>query len=121
MTEKELQAAVIELAQTFGWKVAHFRPAMNARGDWRTPVAADGKGFPDLVMVSSTTVAFVELKSKKGRLSTEQKEWLEALTKVKAGNPDADFITYLERLDVGVWRPEDWTNGHIETYLRINA
>ena len=79
MTEKELQAAVIELAQTFGWKVAHFRPAMNARGDWRTPVAADGKGFPDLVMVSSTTVAFVELKSKKGRLSTEQKEWLEAL------------------------------------------
>ena len=47
MSERELQDAVIQLARLLGWRVAHFRPAMTTRG-WRTPVSADGAGFPDL-------------------------------------------------------------------------
>ena len=121
MNERELQEAVIELAQVLGWKVAHFRPAQNARGNWRTPVAADGKGFPDLVMVSSTTIAFIELKSAKGKLTTEQKDWIGDLMNVKSGPPNAYLITSDNRLAVGVWRPEDWISGTIEEYLRRNA
>ena len=58
MSEAVLQDAVIELANLKGWTVAHFRPAQNARGDWRTPVAAQGKGFPDLVMVRRDQLVF---------------------------------------------------------------
>ena len=70
MTETELQAAVIEVAHLFGWRCAHFRPAMTKHG-WRTPVAADGAGWPDLLLCRERTIA-VELKSAKGRLSLEQ-------------------------------------------------
>ncbi len=51
MTHAELQAAVIDCAHMFKWRVAHFRPAQNSRGDWFTPVAADAKGFLDLTML----------------------------------------------------------------------
>ena len=45
MREDDLQAWVIDVAHLRRWTVAHFRPAQNKRGDWRLPVAADGKGF----------------------------------------------------------------------------
>ena len=104
MTEAELQAAVIDTAHLFGWKVAHFRPAQNSRGDWRTPVAADGKGFPDLVLASARGVVFVELKSARGRLSDEQQGWVDTLR-------DAGAATH-------VWYPVDWDNGTIIAYLK---
>jgi hypothetical protein len=97
MTEAELQAAVIDLAHVYGWKVAHFRPAKTDKG-WRTPVGADGKGFVDLVLAApirpdaiTAEVLFVELKSATGKVSPEQHEWLERLY------PNAC-----------VWRPKDW-------------
>lgn len=93
MNEREFQRAVIEVAHSFGWKVAHFRTAMNARGVHMTPVAADGKGWPDLVLVhpQQGVALFRELKSADGRLSAEQARWLADLN--AAG------------LDAGVWRP----------------
>lgn len=72
--EAAFQAEVIDLAHLFGWKVAHFRPAMTKHG-WRTPVAADGKGFPDLLLVRDRVIA-AELKSDRGRLSHDQEAWL---------------------------------------------
>ena len=106
MTEAQLQAAIIELAQRCGYRVAHFRAAMNARGDWRTPVAADGKGFPDLVAVHPTRgVLWRELKSAKGRVSPEQQAWLDVL--VAAGQ------------DAGVWRPADWLDGTVDRALGL--
>lgn len=101
MTEAELQANVIELARYTGWMVAHFRAARVGdpeTGDqrWVTPVAADGKGFPDLVLVDARRgqILYRELKSPKGRLSPHQQKWLDALT--------------LAGADAGVWRPADW-------------
>ena len=94
MTEAQFQRSVIELAQRAKWKVAHFRPAQNAKGAWRTPVAADGAGFPDLVLVRDRVI-FAELKTDKGRLRPEQREWLDALA--FAGVNDAV-----------IWRPRDW-------------
>ena len=78
MTEAELQAAVVQLAQLLGWRVAHFRPARTERG-WRTPVAADGAGFPDLVMVRKERLLVAELKSVPGKLTDTQHDWLAAL------------------------------------------
>jgi hypothetical protein len=100
LSEAAFQAQVIDLAHTLGYRVSHFRAAMNAKGQWRTPVAADGKGFPDLVMVRADTkrwaprVIFAELKTDKGRLSSEQAAWLDALK-------SAGQETYL-------WRPRNW-------------
>ncbi len=93
-TEADFQRAVIDLAHTYWWIVAHFRPAMNSRGQWRTPVAADGKGFPDLVLVGRGRVLLRELKTNRGRTTIEQEVWLESLGEAEA--------------DVDVWRPRDW-------------
>ena len=95
MTESQFQAAVIELAQLNGWLCAHFRTA-KVGDSWQTPVAADGKGFPDLVLVhpKRKRVWFVELKSESGRLSPAQRAWMDALE-------SAGALT-------GVWRPSDW-------------
>lgn len=103
MSEKELQEAVLDLAALLKWRVAHFRPGLTQSGNWRTPVAADGKGFPDLVLVRDR-VLFVELKSARGTLTREQMDWGTALAQA-----EADFVT---------WRPKDWTDGTIERTLR---
>ena len=104
MTEKQLQKAVIDLAHLRGWKIAHFRTAMNADGSYVTPVAADGKGWPDLVLVRDQRLLFVELKSDGGDLRREQHEWLAAL---RGAHPS-----------VWVWRPDDWRRGLIASVLK---
>lgn len=103
MSEADLQACVIDTAHLLGWRVAHFRPGMNRRGQWQTAVAGDGAGFPDLVLVRNRVI-FVELKAAKGRLRDNQVEWMEALR---------DTGAWYE-----VWRPEDWRDGTIEKVLR---
>jgi hypothetical protein len=96
MLEREFQKKVIELAHMFGWKIAHFRTAINARGVHMTPVAADGKGWPDLVLVhpGRGVVLFRELKSDTGRLDPHQIAWGEWL--LACG------------MDWGMWKPKDW-------------
>ena len=65
---------VIDCARRqFGWTVAHFRPCQTEQG-WRTAVAADGAGFPDLTLVRDRII-FAEVKSMSGRLEPEQKAW----------------------------------------------
>lgn len=85
---------IIDLAHTLGWRIAHFRPAMTAKG-WRTPVAGDGAGYPDMHLVKGARQIFVEVKSDTGQLSAEQKKWLFALAQVP-GN------------EVFIWRPKAW-------------
>jgi hypothetical protein len=98
ISEADLQTAVIDTARVFGWRVAHFRPARTKHG-WVTPVAADGKGFPDLVLVNDTRLLFVELKSDKGKPSREQEQWLEGLNQVAA---------VCDQVGVHLWTPADW-------------
>ena len=100
ISERELQSVVIETAQHYGWMVHHDRPAMNARGDWRTAIAGH-PGFPDLVLVRTGQVLFVELKTDRGRLSAMQEQWRIA------------FDGLLE-----VWRPSDWLDGTVTRTLR---
>jgi hypothetical protein len=93
-TEAQFQKQVIGLAHLLGYRVAHFRPAMNARGGWRTAVAGDGKGFPDLVLVGRGRVVYAELKVGRNKLTAEQRGWFDAL--VNAGQECFE------------WRPSDW-------------
>ena len=102
LSEKQFQGQVISLLHLNGYRVAHFTPALNARGQWRTPIAADGKGFPDLVAVRPNEpdhhrdgrVLFIELKSDVGRLSKEQRDW------------SADLLS--SGAEAYVWKPKDW-------------
>lgn len=74
--ETQWAAKVADLAHLFGWHVAHFRPARNAAGGWRTPVGFDGAGFPDLVLTHDTgRVIFAELKTGRGQLQPRQQLW----------------------------------------------
>ncbi len=69
---------MIDLARMYGYRVAHFRPALTAHG-WRTAVSGDGAGFPDLVLVGRGRVIFAELKAADGTLTLEQRAWLSQL------------------------------------------
>lgn len=91
MTEAELLEGVLKLARMYGWRAAHFRPCQTGRG-WRTPVQADGAGFPDLILVRGDRVIAAELKRELApQPAVEQWAWLDALA--GAGVPSF------------VWRP----------------
>lgn len=110
MTEKELQDAVVDCARRLGWRVAHFGAARVGKGDrYITPVAYDGKGFPDLTMARAGRVIFAELKSAEGVLGREQADWLDALW--SRGNAAATHAMH-------VWTPADWHAGVVEAALR---
>lgn len=96
MTEAEWQTKVVETAQWFGWRVAHFENAQNRRGRYGAQVRYDGKGFPDLVLVHPERwlTLFRELKTDRGKLTPEQEAWGKALLHGAS--------------DYEVWRPSDW-------------
>lgn len=93
ITDTKRQLSLVHL---MGWTVAHFRAAQTGRG-WRTAVAGDGAGFPDLVLIKvgsgSGRTIFAELKKEKEKPSPEQQMWLDLL--YDAGN------------EVFLWFPSD--------------
>ena len=105
ISEAEWQQQVIDLAHAHGWMCAHFRPARTSKG-WVTPVAADGQGFPDLVLTRER-VMFVELKSQRGRLSEQQRLWIVSLRAAGA--------------EVHVWKPDHFDHAHQTLKDRIDA
>lgn len=91
-TEAQFEVALVEAARLLGWRVVHFRPARTGDG-WRTAVAYDGAGWPDLVLVRDRLVV-AELKGPRGSMTARQIGWVAALE-------HAGVETY-------VWRPEDF-------------
>lgn len=79
ISEAAFQKQVLTYAALTGWRSAHFRTCMNARGDYRTAVAGDGKGFPDLVLVRDRVI-YAELKRDGEKLRPDQELWRDALT-----------------------------------------
>tara|TARA_Y100000310_G_C20448328_1_gene699502 strand:- start:323 stop:640 length:318 start_codon:yes stop_codon:yes gene_type:complete len=84
MTEEEWLQQVRELARLKGWLNYHTRSSR--RSD---------PGFPDLVLVRGHRLIFAELKREKGRVTSHQRAWLEALEQTIAA-------------EVHTWRPSDW-------------
>jgi hypothetical protein len=101
LTERQFQRQVIQLARLHGWRVAHFRPARTLKG-WRTPVEADGRGFPDILCVRGKDVKVIELKVGRNVLTPEQAAW------IRAFDPTA--------VKWHVFYPRDWAK--IEEVLR---
>lgn len=91
--EEAFARQVLDLAKLLRWRSAHFRPAETGRG-WRTAVAGDGVGFPDLVLLKGRTLLVAELKVPPNVPTAEQLDWLAAFR--AAGTP-----AYL-------WTPADW-------------
>lgn len=78
MREKELQKAVIDLAHLHKWAVVHFPTTQGANGAWRTGLAADARGWVDLVLVRERVI-YAELKGTGGRIRPDQDIWRERL------------------------------------------
>lgn len=95
VTEDTFKDNVIQIAQLYGWMVAHFRPARTDKG-WRTAMQGD-KGYPDLTLAKNGYVLFVELKSETGKLSPEQGKWGTAIRGEGEGSHHRYFV----------WRPRD--------------
>lgn len=77
-TGRALEAAILDAARLYGWRVHHVRPGRTLRG-WRTPVQGD-PGFPDFVLARRIEgrigrLIFIEAKAGRARLSRDQRAW----------------------------------------------
>lgn len=85
MTETQFQTRITDLCDYLGLKWHHEVDSRKSK-----------RGWPDLVIAGPSGVLFVELKTETGRISTEQRQWLDHL--VTAG------------AHVRVWRPQHWAD-----------
>ncbi len=107
ITEKQLLATVVEMAEANSWLVYHQLDQGGVTEDGRMWHGMRiGPGFPDLVLVRPRPyqLLFRELKSEKGKLSDAQQKWL-------------TYLLYAEA-DARIWRPSDLVSGLIEETLR---
>jgi len=88
VTEADLQATVVEMAEVLGWRVFHDHDSRLNRA-----------GLPDLILVRRGRLIFAELKRRKGTLRPAQAEWLADLEQVAGAAMGA--------VEVHVWRPGD--------------
>lgn len=89
---KALQKSVIDMAHLYHWHAVH-NPTVQTPQGWRTALAADSKGFPDLLLFRERIVA-IEIKGDGDSLKPDQLEWRDRIQ--RAG---------IEWYDV---RPADW-------------
>jgi hypothetical protein len=93
LSEAQLQALVVELAQRAGFLWFHDHDSRRNKA-----------GLPDLILAHPRTgrLIFAELKSATGKERPEQKMWLAALG---------------IRHEAYLWRPADWFSGEIPRIL----
>ena len=83
--EADFQRHLIKLAKSNGWLAYH---AFDSR--------RSEPGWPDIALAKAgRNLILAELKSRRGRLSTPQRAWLETLGQSTG-------------LEVHLWRPDDW-------------
>lgn len=99
MLERDFQQAVVDLAQLRGWRVMHIHDSRRGLG----------AGYPDLTLLHRATgrLLFAELKSERGRVSPEQRAWIEDLA--RGGYA------------VRIWRPAHFVTGVIQRALRVES
>lgn len=76
MTGRQLQKAAVEMCNQRGYMVAHFTAAMVRPGVFVTPMKAQGKGFPDLIVAGHGKMFAIEVKGSGDSLRPEQRMWL---------------------------------------------
>lgn len=77
--EYQRMQRITQALRQYSWLHTHFRPLRTEAG-YRTPLSGD-KGYPDITAVHPERglLLFIEVKSDKGRLSSEQEAWITAL------------------------------------------
>ena len=113
ISERELQASVIEYANLLGYLVFHAhdsrREIVDAQGQSRLIGDEKMKGFPDLVLARPPRLIFAELKAEVGKLSRDQFVWrtvLEACSRPQyCGGCGAIFDGMVEYY---LWYPSSW-------------
>lgn len=83
VSERSFQLGVIQLAELCGWRTFHVHDSRRSNPGW-----------PDLVLLRGSRFVAAELKSAKGRVRPEQRQWLDALE--------------VAGVEVHVWRPNSW-------------
>jgi len=81
VSEKQLQSRMLAMSRLYGWRVAHFHDSRRQvkPGMFVGDVAA--KGFPDMALVHADFgFACLELKKELGRLTEDQRGWLDDLS-----------------------------------------
>lgn len=84
MSERDWQQRVLDLAALRGWRTFH---AYDSR--------RSAPGWPDLALVRRGRLVLAELKAEAGRVSCEQRQWL-------------DDLGACAGVEVHLWRPSDW-------------
>lgn len=84
ISEKQFQKQVLDLAGYTGWTAYHTYDSRRSE-----------PGFPDLVLANpkQKRVVYAELKAQRGRVSPDQRRWLDMLEACGA--------------EVALWRPAD--------------
>ncbi len=77
MKESDLATWLEDTLTTTGWLWCHFRPA-RTKDSWVTAITGH-KGFYDYVAIRDARFLLIELKSEKGNLTPEQKDWHDAV------------------------------------------
>lgn len=96
MTEPELRAAIIALADELGVRWIYFgSDVRRQQGQWA--------GFPDMLFCGSQAAMFAELKASGKQPRAAQRDWHEAL--VTAGE------------DIALWQPGDYLSGVVAERL----
>lgn len=99
VAEKDLQKNVFDLAHDLGFLIFHVYDSRLACAGYVDP------GFPDAILVKAGRIIAAELKKETGKVSLNQAQWLTELA-------------WLGRVETYVFRPHDWSSGHIEEILR---
>jgi hypothetical protein len=84
--EERLLREILRIVRKLGGLAYHPRAARTEDG-WVVPVQGDGKGWPDLVILLGGRIFVFELKSEVGRLTREQRRWLEEFSRVPSVTP----------------------------------
>lgn len=95
ISEANLEQAILAAAQLYGWRCHHVRDSRH--------VLMGDVGFPDWVFARRGTVLIVELKRQDGKLSPEQRAWLDDL----AWPGEQDQWVQESLVDAYVIRPSD--------------
>lgn len=102
MTEAQLQSAIIDCARSLGWLVYHTHDSRHSPA-----------GYPDLTLGHGRFgIVFAELKDAKRKTTFAQETWLEVLAEHE------NATAGVGRVQVFLWRPDDWTSGRVEQVLR---
>jgi VRR-NUC domain len=84
VTEAQFLRQVLELARIFRWRAYH--PQLSKWSE---------RGWPDVALVRPPRVVLAELKSERGKVTPQQQEWLDDLSRC----PGVESF---------VWRPADF-------------